>query len=250
MKPAGEHERHLTFHWPRPRLSLALLGFLLASLLLHAMAFYLFQVVYPPTVAISPPAASVNLITPSTPENQALLRWIDSEDPAAIAKPHEIVPNNLYDISYQRSFADVRTGPKQPDEKNAAVQFPPAVDMAELIGDTGKSAPRAVTIAPHETELKFSGTLAGRKIANVPTGKPGGPDIREPSNFLVGVAPDGKVQYVFFMGVEADDKAKALDAQAEKYLNRVEFARAGGDTAWGMATFYWGDSGAGEGVQP
>jgi hypothetical protein len=52
------------------------------------------------------------------------------------------------------------------------------------------------------------------------------------------------------MGVETDDSAKALDAQAENYLNRVEFAAAPGNTAWGVATFYWGEAGPHAQPQP
>ncbi len=99
-------------------------------------------------------------------------------------------------------------------------------------------------MVPLPTELKFSGQLAGRKIASEPALKfdiPG-TESRDPISFLVGVGPDGKVQYTFFMGVETDDKAMAINRQAEGYLSNVEFARAGGEgTTWGVATYYWGN---------
>ena len=246
MKPAPASEsRLLTFHWPqRPQISLALVGFLLLSVLAHGLAFYIFQVVYPPVVAISPPPVQVNLLTPSTPENQSLLQWIDSEDPAAIANPHEIVPGNLYDIAYQRSFEEIHTAPKSPDEVAPAIPFPPAQNAMEIIGSALKSVPQtAASIPPHPTELKFSGPLAGRKILSRPPLKfnTANPDSREPASFLVGVGPNGKVRYTFFMGVETDDNAGAVDRQAEEYLNGVEFSRAPGAVAWGVATYYWGN---------
>jgi hypothetical protein len=42
----------LLFRWERPRQrKVAIAGFLLASAALHALCFYLFQVVYPPAIS-------------------------------------------------------------------------------------------------------------------------------------------------------------------------------------------------------
>jgi hypothetical protein len=247
MKPGAATEPHrLKFHWPpRPRISLALVGFLFISVLAHGVAFYILQVVDPPVVVITPPPVQVNLLTPTTPENVALLRWIDANDPAAIANPHEVVPGNIYDLPYQRSSAETRATPKSPDELAAAVPFPTARDAMDVIASAQESpAPPVAKMAPLSTELKFSGGLAGRKVMGQPSLKfniPGTGD-REPVSFLVGVGPDGKVQYTFFMGVETDDKTMAIDRQAEEHLGQVEFARTGGEgTAWGIATYYWGN---------
>src|SRR6184192_1680750 len=73
----------LLFSWDSPRRRrAALLAFLALSLLAHAVCFYIFQVVYPPTVTLLPPPAPVALITPASEEGRTLLRWIDAEDPA------------------------------------------------------------------------------------------------------------------------------------------------------------------------
>src|SRR5207244_11719800 len=61
---------------------LAITIFLSISLVAHALCFYIFQIVYPPTVALLPPPARVTLITPASEADRTLLRWIDSEDPA------------------------------------------------------------------------------------------------------------------------------------------------------------------------
>ena len=246
MKPGAAQESHrLKFHWPqRPQISLALIGFLFLSVLAHGLAFYILQVVDPPVVAITPPPVQVNLLTPSTPENIALLQWIDSEDPAAIANPHEIVPGNLYEMNYQRSATDIRATPKSPDENPAPVPYPPAQDAMKIIGVTEESpVAAAVKMPPLQTSLRFSGELAGRKILKQPPLKfdiPG-TGSRQPVSFMVGVGPDGKVLYTFFLGVETEDKTKAIDEKAEDYLGGMEFSRVAGGVAWGVATYYWGN---------
>ena len=73
----------LIFSWESPRgEKLAITLFLALSVAAHAFCFYVFQIVYPPTVSLLPPPARVTLITPASEEGRTLLRWIDSEDPA------------------------------------------------------------------------------------------------------------------------------------------------------------------------
>src|SRR5947199_3305410 len=73
----------LLFSWEPPRRRrAAITAFVALSLVAHALCFYIFQIVYPPTVALLPPPARVTLITPASEEGRTLLRWIDAEDPA------------------------------------------------------------------------------------------------------------------------------------------------------------------------
>src|SRR5437773_11930910 len=73
----------LLFNWAPPRgRNLAITGFLIASLGAHAACFYVFQIVYPPTVSLTPAPERVNLISSNSEEGAALLRWVDAEDPA------------------------------------------------------------------------------------------------------------------------------------------------------------------------
>src|SRR6266700_243392 len=79
----------LLFNWDSPRRTkAAITAFLALSLLAHALCFYIFQITYPPTVALLPPPARVTLITPASEEGRTLLRWIDSEDPALAFTTH------------------------------------------------------------------------------------------------------------------------------------------------------------------
>src|ERR1700757_3458963 len=73
----------LLFSWDSPRRRrVVIVAFLALSLLAHATCFYVFQIVYPPTVTLLPPPARVALITPTSEEGRTLLRRIDAEDPA------------------------------------------------------------------------------------------------------------------------------------------------------------------------
>ena len=73
----------MLFRWERPRQrKVAIAGFLLASAALHALCFYLFQVVYPPAISLLPPPAQVSLIAPTSDDARAFLNWLDAEDPA------------------------------------------------------------------------------------------------------------------------------------------------------------------------
>ena len=73
----------LLFAWEHPtRRKAALTGFIVASLLFHALCFYAFQIIYPPTVALLPPPGRVTLIAPTSDEGCRLLRWLEAEDPA------------------------------------------------------------------------------------------------------------------------------------------------------------------------
>jgi hypothetical protein len=73
----------LVFGWEKPGSGKwTLTGFLFASLAVHAFGFYLFQIVYPPAVALLPPPGRVSLIAPNSDEERQLLRWIEAEDPA------------------------------------------------------------------------------------------------------------------------------------------------------------------------
>src|SRR4029077_2007875 len=79
----------LLFSWDSPRRRrAAFLAFLALSLFAHAVCFYIFQVVYPPTVTLLPPPDSVALITLASVEGPPLLLWSHGEDPAVAFTPH------------------------------------------------------------------------------------------------------------------------------------------------------------------
>src|SRR3954468_10664621 len=85
MTPQGSNPIDYSpiFDWSAPRARrISLLSFLGASAALHALCFYVFQIIYPPTISLLPPPARINLITGESEQGRLLLRWLEAEDPA------------------------------------------------------------------------------------------------------------------------------------------------------------------------
>jgi len=212
----------------------------LGSLLAHAGTFFLFQVVYPQRVTIPQPAPQVSLLTPSSPENVALLRWIEAEDPALIANDNPVVPPGLAEVRYHPSFAAPRTAPLgAPVEPLQAVRFPRAKDRL-FPTDSSASTPEPPAIAVAEnTSIYYSGGLAGRPLREHP---PVVFDYRasvpvEPTTLLLGVNDQGEVRFSVLQRSSGDPR---LDDLALAHLQQIAFAPAEAPVTWGFATVSWG----------
>jgi hypothetical protein len=238
---AGAQRHGLTFEWPlRGKISLVMPGYIAASVAMHALAFYVFQVVYPPTVSIAPPPAVVSLLTPSTPENQAMLAWVAFEDPAAVANPQEALPKGLLDSPYQPLWVRAHSAPRTAERAPEPVHPPATQNVLSIVGSAMRAAKKPDTIAPGRgTEVRFSGLLANRKIETQP-------DIHleaattaslEPARFLIGVSSSGEVRFAFVQQSSGD---KSIDQQAEAHLAGMRFAPAEAGLTWGGAIFFWG----------
>lgn len=237
----------LLFNWDSPRIQkVALLAFLALSLLAHAVCFYIFQVVYPPTVTLLPPPARVALITPASEEGRTLLRWIDAEDPAVAFTTHRppearlrILPKLEHVPSYHAIEPALKELPPfEVDSRAPDSQPPGAVPFMRQ-----QSAPAAGTIP---TSVAFSRELDDLGVATLPPLKfvasTGG--APEAIRFRVAVSRLGEIRYCFPMNSSGDPE---LDEQARLYLAHCRFSkRAAGDgkseapLTWGIATIEWG----------
>jgi hypothetical protein len=231
----------LTFHLSQARpVSFTLLTFIGLSALLHAISFYLFQITYPPAAYINPPPAQVSVLVPGSEENAALARWIEAEDPTRASKPQEIVPAKLLALPYRPSYETVRAVPRTVEKPPAMLLYPAAIGPLALIRSAlpteQKAAPQPLAL---QTQLHFSGALAGRPVTAEPVRNltsRGFSELRS-ARFLTGVSDRGEVRYVFLQDSSGDN---ALDAQAALHLQQMEFAHAAEPLAWGFATFLWG----------
>src|SRR5437016_10280254 len=140
---------HLIFSWDSPRgEKLAITIFLALSLVAHTLCFYIFQIVYPPTVALLPPPARVALITPASEEGRTLLRWIDAEDPAlafTTRRPQETklraLPKSEHVPSYSATESTLKNIPSlERHLRIPSCQPPRAVHLA------GRKAALAITV--------------------------------------------------------------------------------------------------------
>ena len=222
--------------WP-----VVLPGFILLSLVAHAGTFFLFQIAYPERVTIAPPVPTVSLLDPRRPDHQALLRLIESEDPAPVAAAQAVVPRHLLEVPYRPSYATVRTLPQTLPEPVVPAQFPPPRDPLVMIRGAVPAPPvSAPASAPIATRLAFSGVLGQRSLTRdepikfrTLTAAP-----LASASFLVGVTDAGEVRFVFLQSSSGDP---AMDEAAATHLNRLSFSKVEIPIAWGHATFAWGD---------
>lgn len=239
----GEADSPLIFNWgpPRPR-KRALATFLLLSALAHGFCFYLFQIVYPPTVALLPPGGRATLISPATEEGRALLRWIESEDPALTLTTMRPTDSKIYalpKIQHVPSYANwspvFRDAPDPVTDRG----FPSVAPPGPVV------LPRpamAHTVSAHKTAVLVSEEMQSRGQLQTPEFQFETSMLGAPENvrFQVAVNRFGEVRYCLPMNTSGD---APLDRQARHFLAQTRFAADSGtadDETWAVATVDWG----------
>jgi len=237
----------LLFNWDPPRRrKMAITAFVAASLIAHALCFYIFQIVYPPTIALLPPPARVSLISPTSEEGRTQLQWIDAEDPAlafATQRPAEAWLRALPNVRHIPSYLAIEPALKEAppllvDLRTPSSQPPAAVPIAHPQVPPATSA-RATT-------LSFSTELNSLGAPNLPTPSFAASNNEPPDNirFRVAVGARGDVRYCFRLNASGDP---ALDEQARQYLMLCRFpgrptsGESGRSLIWGIATIEWGN---------
>jgi len=220
-----------------------LLGFILLSAGVHVFGFYIFQTIYPPEGHVGPPPVQVGLLTPGTPEADAILRWIDSEDPALAAEPGNVPVPGLMSLPYKPSYATVRARPAMVPSTVEPLPYPAGASGLDLVKMAASHAAGTPAAPAHvATALSFSGELAGAAVEPLPSFESlheADQGVLEPARFLLGVSDGGEVQYVFLQDSSGD---KALDTRASEILEEVRFHATTERLTWGFATFYWGSA--------
>ena len=237
----------LLFNWEPPRRrKLAITAFLALSLLGHALCFYIFQIVYPPTIALLPPPAHVSLISANSEEGRTLLRWVDAEDPAlafATQRPPEAKLRALPKTSHIPSYLT---------SSLALKEVPPViVDLATPSSQPPGPVPihREVTpaTAATPTTVFFSIELEALGAPTLPA-----PEFTASNNeppqairFRVAIARRGEIRYCFALNSSGEP---ALDEQARHYLSLCRFSARltpSGESdqplLWGIAAIEWGN---------
>src|SRR4030095_8853916 len=124
MIPAS-NQRGMTFHWEvKRRWHTVLPGFILISLIVHAATFFIFRVTYPPQASMAAPPPEVTVLDPNRPDHQALLRWIEAEDPSPAINGGNAVTDRLLQVEYKPSYARLRTPPLTLPEEKGQTQVP------------------------------------------------------------------------------------------------------------------------------
>jgi hypothetical protein len=238
----------LIFSWESPGgEKLAITIFLALSVAAHALCFYVFQIVYPPTVALLPPPARVALITPASEEGRTLLRWIDSEDPAlafTTRRPPEARLHALPRADHVPSYSALEPTLKdiptlQRDLRIPSCHPPGAVRFLRQKTED--------TLGVFATSVSFSKEFDIFGVPILPEANFAASNGETPQTvrFRAGVNKLGEVRYCFALNSSGDP---ALDEQARSYVARCRFPKdaASRDKAnfflsWGIATIEWGN---------
>jgi hypothetical protein len=243
----SEAEFATVFDWNPPwSRKLSLLSFVAASAALHALCFYIFQIVYPPTAAPPPPPARVNIITPASEEGRVILRWIEAEDPALSSTTQRppnasafLPPKPDYVPSYvNRQPALKEVPPFEPDLRVPSSRPPaPVATPRAATPDAATRVPTSVTFSD-EGEL---GAPALSPLQFTASNK----EPPQAAEFRIGVGAGGDVRYCFLQDSSGDS---VLDEQARRYLLLARFpaiesrkSKIENDVFWTTATIEWGN---------
>jgi len=246
------------FNWiPPPGRKLSLVSFIIASTVLHALCFYVFQIVYPPTIALLPPPARVSMITPSSEEGRVLLRWIEAEDPAlslTTLRPLDagsmVPPKPPHQPSYlHRRAALKELTPFQHDLRVPSSRPPGPAPLPR------QSSP-SVAAEHVRTRITFSSELlsSGAPVVPAPQFNARSKEPPQSAQFRVAIGSAGEIRHCF---VHISSGDGALDEQARRHLLLSRFSRPVSDTSestgfllWGTATIEWGNDVMVAGVAP
>ncbi len=245
---ASESDLGLVFVWDQPRRRrLAITGFVVASVVLHALCFYVFQIIYPPAVALLPPPGRVTVIAPNTEEGRVQLRWLEAEDPALASTTQSpadgkllAMPTIQHAPSYLTRQPALKDIPPFPPDSAVPSAHPPAPVEPPLasIQLVAKVAPTIVRLSP---ELEALGALQPPEMKFTTSGY----ESPQAAQFRVAVNETGAIRYCFVARSSGDT---ALDEQARRYLALCRFPAARNSRSeilsgflWGTATIEWGN---------
>jgi hypothetical protein len=240
--------QELLFAWePARARRFAIIGFLALSAAGHAFCFYLFQIVYPPTVALLPPPARVNFVSEDSDEGRTFLRWLAAEDPALTTTTQRspeakafVLPKLGHVPSYLMIQPALKPWPISVSQAQSPSAQPPGpVPMARRQDQPPRAVASTAVIFANEANslgkvqepaMKFSATT------------------REPpqsASFRIALNGKGIVRYCFLQNSSGD---AALDEQARAYLLLCRFAQGKNASAgqpeqlrWTSATIEWGN---------
>ncbi|CAN5590136.1 hypothetical protein BH18VER2_BH18VER2_11770 [soil metagenome] len=234
----------LLFHWEGPRRrKVAIAGFLVASVALHALCFYLFQVVYPPAISLLPPPAQVNLIAPTSAEARTFLSWLEADDPALASqtqRPADARAFQLPKLAHVPSYLAVPPKLKELPAPRISPIAPSAMPPGPVPVAVASPASPA---QPAPTVLIFSDALRGLPVTHQELKfRTSLRDAPQSVHFRIAVDSLGTVRYAF---LEQSSGDPALDEQARHSLALCRFEmkpKPGPDDAltWATASFEFG----------
>ncbi|MDQ6808963.1 MAG: hypothetical protein M3Z64_05990 [Verrucomicrobiota bacterium] len=237
----------LLFNWgPRRRRKRSIVSFVIASVLLHAFAFYLFQIIYPPTVALLPPPGRLGVISPTTEEGRQLLRWLEAEDPATASmtqrsEAKSFIPPKVAEIpSYVGHQPALKPAPPYQPNLRVPSAHPPGrvIPPPAATAATTTTTPTSITFSPEFETLgapQFPAFHFYRTAGEPP----------QAASFRIAVSSTGDLRYSLLQRSSGDD---GLDEQACQALALARFpaiqnpeSKIQNELIWGSASIEWGN---------
>jgi hypothetical protein len=237
----------LLFSWEPPqRQKVAIVTFLVISLIAHALCFYIFQIVYPPTVSLLPPPARISVITSNSEEGRALLRWIDAEDPAlafTTQRPPGAKLRALPKVEHAASYFTAEPVLKEIPPLVVDLRIPSSQPPGPVHFGRRQNVP---AMTPAVTSISFSKELDTRGVPILPQTSFVASNDQPPETirFRIAVNTNGEIHYCFPFNSSGDP---VLDEQARRSLTLCRFPPSsitdqigGKSLIWGIATVEWG----------
>ncbi|MEZ5301592.1 MAG: hypothetical protein R3F11_13220 [Verrucomicrobiales bacterium] len=256
---------HLWLRGSGRRTRLALL--IAAALILHILAFYLFQVQYPPSERIIPRPARVALVSASNPEARPLLTSV--EDQLAAFEP---VPESTAGAVPDLGDYAARFEPMFEGYQPALRPFPGGDSFREPLDPIAEAAPRFADVLPPvdaQLQARIAAAQAERPVpapaealADLPKALPLGdlagrtveskPDIPEalraemPSGratFYASADRSGAIRHALFTRCDSGSLTNALIAELGKSALHLKLSaeadREGPEETWGWLEIIW-----------
>ncbi len=203
------------FHWSvLQKLMPPLLWLLPLSFAVHAFGFYLFQVVYPPSLSLRPPAAEVTLDLSGQEFNVQTANWLAAEDPALIASVNLKNPNvnELLESSmYVPTFHSVTT---------RTAELPPILNPPERILATKRLIRPSVELAGYHNNTAGQSSDFAKEESGLPVNYAGSrlcyglqlpqefwTEPLKPARFIIKFSESQLPQWVFMKETSGNERA-------------------------------------------
>jgi hypothetical protein len=210
---------------------------ILLSVLLHFVAFYLFQIIYPATKALPPATAQIEVLDWQRPEDRGVLEWTEVHDPSKLTLPRSDSSISKLIPDYRPLWNDLNPKRRTPElETNPVpVQTEPSLLTPRLLFANRTPPPPPAT----HTIFRSSWVLGPNLKQRAPTELPSLPSpdrVLEPCQFFIRVDPTGNVAQLFLLHSSSDASA---DEKAAAWLRGIRFAPASADS-WDTVRIDWG----------
>ncbi|HEY5754160.1 MAG TPA: energy transducer TonB [Chthoniobacterales bacterium] len=213
---------------------------LLFSILFHAFTFYLVQANYPVSSKTPPPSARLTILNPADPHSQALTRWIERRDPAAIVRDSNPIepPESLTNVPYQAAYEQLRPQLHQLMEESGPQRLATVSPPGVVRSYSRKSSPEFRSTPDTRSEFRFIDGLALAPGSQDSFDPPkAGTTTPGPAVFLIAVDANGQLQHAF---LQHSSGSEALDRYASQWLRRARFSASTHAEKWGHVAILWG----------